>query len=345
MPVHIKNSNWGGEATELHLKRDGAWQEVDEAYTKVNGVWRMYHTAEVQVICPLGSDTRTAADIVNAAAPGLWSGPKRKRLILQGGERDTLRIPTNYGGEFVFEIKPTGILSGGRNIEGLAIDDAGTGKLVPVLNNGIIRGRGGNGGYGGQGGPGYYDVVTQEPAGGGFEYSTAVGGSTFWCTRNQNPANSLQQIWWHGQEIVPNSNTHNYFEEVWYAPDGWVYFPESGYRSTIPAIRYRGIRRQRSDRYGQAGGAGGAGGQGIGYNIARTNGQDGAPGGTNAGRGGRGGDGGNWGVNGAGGATGASGNNGVGTAGAAGTASYAIWGNNRISYTGNGSVIGARVNN
>ena len=339
MAIHLRGASaWGGEARELHLKSGGAYQEVDEAYTKVNGVWRMFHTAEVQVLCPLGSDARTAADVVNAAEPGLWSSSKRKRLILQGGERDTLRIPTNFGGEFVFEIRPTGILSGGRNIEGLAIDDAGTGKLVPVLNNGIIRGRGGNGGVGGQGGPGFYDYQLREPASGWAYDRSANANSRYWYVWR-----SWSYIWW-GRSPAEGANVQgaDTVSSI-VAPDGWTYF--RGNHREINNGMYYDIARQRTDRAYTGGGSGGPGGVGIGYNIARTNGQDGNFGGQNAGRGGRGGDGGNWGANGGTGATGASGNNGVGAAGAAGTASFAIWGNNRIIYSGNGSVIGARNNN
>lgn len=343
MPIHIKGANWGGEATELHLKQNGAYQEVDEAYTKVNGVWRLFHTAEVQVIAPLGSDARTASDLVNAAAPGLWASPKRKRLIVQGGERDTLRISNNFGGEFVLEIKPTGILSGGRNIEALAVDDAGTGKIIPVLNNGIIRGRGGNGGAGGQGGPGYYDYQIREPE---VDWLFSEGSGThvrFW---NQwSVPRRLFNVWW-GRASNEGANVNG---EGWdttsvVAPDGWTYLRGPAVRQSSSGGQFQ-VARIRTERAYTAGGPGGSGGVGIGYGIARTDGIDGTPGGTNAGRGGRGGNGGTWGTNGGTGATGASGNNGVGSAGAAGGTVYAIWGNNRISLTGNGTVIGARVNN
>ncbi len=341
MPVHIKNSNWGGEATELHLKRDGAWAEVDEAYTKVNGVWRMYHTAEVQVIAPLGGDARTAAEIINAAQPGLWAGPKRKRLIVQGGERGTLRIPTNFGGEFVLEIKPNGIISGSSVPEALAIDNTGSGKIVPVLNNGIIRGRGGNGGQGGTGGPGFYDYQTRDPADGSMLYSM-VQPRYIWYRGGNNRDQTIGITWADQNILTLNTNIGNV--TAYNGPDGWTYYM-GPLRVSDRSYNAHSIYRQRTDRAYTGGGAGGAGGTGIGYGIARTNGVDGQFGGTNAGRGGRGGDGGNWGQNGGTGATGASGNNGVGTAGAAGTSAYAIWGNNRISYTGNGSVVGARVNN
>lgn len=307
-------------------------------------------SSEIVIDAPLGNGLNLCSAIFNNYQAGLWSSNKKKRLRVTG-ERNSLRIDTQYGGEFTLEITPSGILSGGTVVEGLAID-TGVTSIVPVINNGIIRGRGGNGGAGGQGGAGNYSVYTREPVNGQhFSKGSFHYGQERYYERSGGGDYREWSRWiivWNGWRMHNSSSWLP--PSPFYPGDGWAYHKigtyniprEMGYQGTYEAS---GIVRDRTDWYGTTGGGGGAGGIGIGYGIARTNGQDGQWGGTNAGRGGRGGDGGDWGQPGGAGATGASGNVGAGSGGAAGGDSFSIWGVQRISLTGSGRLIGKTIPN
>lgn len=286
-------------------------------------------SSEIVIDAPLGNGLNLCSVIFNNYQAGLWSSNKKKRLRVTG-ERNSLRIDTQYGGEFTLEITPSGILSGGTVVEGLAID-TGVTSIVPVINNGIIRGRGGNGGQGGAGGNGKHDYWFNEPASGDIWQEKIFG----WHREGRFGIFS-SSLYWGGSKLYAQKDSWPITVNV----DGWEYIPVRDLGSNNWAI----IRRQIHTSW-TAGGAGGAGGIGIGYGIARTNGQDGQWGGTNAGRGGRGGDGGDWGQPGGAGATGAAGNVGAGSGGAAGGDSFSIWGVQRISLTGSGRLIGKTIPN
>lgn len=290
-------------------------------------------SSEIVIDAPLGNGLNLCSAIFNNYQAGLWSSNKKKRLRVTG-ERNSLRIDTQYGGEFTLEITPSGILSGGTVVEGLAID-TGVTSIVPVINNGIIRGRGGNGGAGGQGGAGSYPVnfIARDPGAGHYFDRPNNQNQTCWWQLG-----SLVQVYWNWTKLYDGLSSNG----VWVDVGGWRYFKGPQGSTAVFGI----WREQEQTRWDpSAGGAGGAGGVGIGYDIARTNGQDGQWGGTNAGRGGRGGDGGDWGQPGGAGATGASGNVGAGSGGAAGGDSFSIWGVQRISLTGSGRLIGKTIPN
>lgn len=324
--------------------------QVQKLYLGSSLVWEN----EFVAFAPLGNGENLTSNIFNNARAGVWESNVPKRLILQGGERNSLRINSQWGGKFTFEVASDGILSGGTWMEALAID-TGVTQIVPILNNGIIRGRGGNGGAGGAGGNGFANVIQREPATGEYydantrwEFCNAFGPGPY-----QFPPGCRWK--WGGTTTTVAGGTTGNQNYTSHSNGGWTYYRGSQRQSTQifnpqsgqPNGGYElfGIYRTTETTQWTTGGSGGAGGTGIGFGIARTDGQDGNWGGQNAGRGGKGGNGGNWGQPGGTGARGEDGNNGAGQNGAVGGDTWAIWGGQRCTISGSGQVLGSLRNN
>lgn len=303
-------------------------------------------SSEIILDAPLGNGTNLSSLIFNNYEPGLWESSKKKRLRITG-ERNSLRIDKQYGGEFILEVMPGGILSGGTWMEGLAID-TGVTSIVPVINNGIIRGRGGNGGQGGRGGNGSYQQYQREPAQ-GFEENIWTDANIPANARGYrwSRKNNLGEYFWDG---VVRATLHRWTDPppIISGNDGWTYLVGRWiWYNDVGWDRWDtwALARERMATITTNGGNGGNGGIGIGYGIAPTAGLVGGSGGQNAGAGGKGGNGGGWGQDGGAGATGAAGSVSAGSAGVAGSKSFAIWGAQRAKLTGSGEILGALVNN
>lgn len=288
-----------------------------------------------------------------------WSSDTDKRIIINAGVElgstfadgramwvQNEAQSDSWGGKLTLENRGTlsgagGVRNSGRGGAALFVNVSGkSGQLLQLINTGIIRGGGGGGGRGGTGGPGVVSTTVREPASGELRDANYS-----WSARVVPPHQGLPTIAslvWAGVVLYQwqgSPGSQPQFPSIPYSHGGYLY-----YMGAKDGDRW-GVYRTYGSSSPTTGGAGGQGGLGQGYNQARGEGTAGAAGGTNAGAGGWGNWGGSYGEAGLTGATGAAGNAGGGAAGAAGgAAGYSILGNNRVSRSGAGSLIGPTAN-
>lgn len=293
-----------------------------------------------EVVVVLGSSGAAAyaADLFEAAKPGVWASSTPKRLVVPAGvERGSagtwvLAIvngaqAASYGGTLTIEVAGTLSGKGGSANSGVGGDviwanvlgKDGQKTTINILSTGILRAGGGGGGLGGQGGGGSYQTpytYTEGP--------TYTENQTVWAD-GDTYSSAPTRIVWGGSTIYDSgsrvSSPYSYGGWSYYRGtmqgQATVYYYYNG--SSWPANVYAVYRQQtRYNTYYTTGGSGGSGGRGQGYDGANAAGSNGAAGGTNAGTGGKGGTGAGWGATGGTGNTGAAGNNGSGSAGAVG---------------------------
>ena len=302
------------------------------------GFGSFYSTFDEELV-ELSNSTNVNAQ--SAFGNSIWSGSKRKRIIVPSGVTiggsgsDALVIPTGMGGQIIVTCRGSiqgfgGSANGGNG--GNAIRCNQTANVI-IENYGSIYagggggGKGGNGGSGGKGGNG--------GTGGGGQYTTNIGRGGAGYISGQPFASCNQRCAYkYGSGVYcahPYNTPHcDLFCDTWHCNGGCTNCRQNVQNNTNGGSGGSGGN-------GGGGGGGGNGGRGRGYNQSRHNGSGGSGGsggaygsggsngGTNAGAGGSGGrggtggtggtggNGGDWGQNGgngAGGNTGATGNTG-----------------------------------
>ncbi|MCF8861602.1 hypothetical protein KIP58_21680 [Xanthomonas campestris pv. campestris] len=352
----VNISNAARKVADAYRKEGGVWVPATELYASISGVAKQVFIAEVTVDAgALG--IQSLESIFNGYQAGLWAANTKKRLKV-AVDRGPLQWTTDFGGDLVIEVTPSGSISGlsgagstSLGSSGVAGGDAliiggGVTKKATISNEGVIRGAGGGGGKGGTGGAGGLGyrtwVVSEGPI---YNFDS----SYFWV---QDDNNNAWEAWWGGRQGmgsgIPNS-----------VAIGAITYYKGSQNYYTGGVGYYAISRTYSageNTPGGNGGAGGNGGRGIGYGVSATNGlggSGGAPGGENAGTGGTGGSGGNGGnwasPGGVGniGNTGGNGNAGNGYGGGGGTSGGAagkgISDLTKVIYTGSGTLLGNSI--
>lgn len=296
-----------------------------------------------------------------------WSSDTDKRIIINAGVELGSTLATgramwvqneaqsdSWGGKLTLENRGTLSGAGGARNSGsggaaLFVNVSGkSGQLLQLINTGIIRGGGGGGGRGGAGGPGQYGTSVREPASGHawqksvYEYTSREIRATP-DKNNPNPPRTGWRYWivWGGTYLMNGTIINDPVFRPSMVFNGITYTTEAEWKQGQDS----GVIRTYTAMTQTVGGAGGQGGLGQGYGQARGEGTAGAAGGTNAGHGNWGNWGGEWGQAGLRGLDGTAGNVGAGAAGQnGGAAGYSILGNNRVSRSGSGSLLGPTAN-